>query len=365
MNTLGLYVHVPFCGKKCDYCDFYSVGYNKALVGDYVDAVVRNIRSYADLSQRIDTVYFGGGTPSLLTSEQLKIILDEVKISFRLDDDAEITLEANPNTVTAQKLAELREIGINRISFGVQSMIDDELKFLGRTHSARRATQAVNDAVSAGFENISCDLMIGIPHQNIYSLRSSVDALCELDITHISAYILKTEADTPFDCDEIRNILPDEDETAELYLEMVRCLEERGFMQYEVSNFAKNSFESRHNCRYWRCLDYLGIGPAAHSCYKGKRFAVERNVHDFITAPAQRISITDEFPCGFEERSMLALRLKSGLDVTVTGEHRAEIEKKIPMLVKAGYIDFDGRFIALTPKGFLMSNSIIEHLIFE
>lgn len=364
-NSLGIYIHVPFCGKKCDYCDFYSVSYLKSTAEEYVKAVIRNIRNYSDKARMVDTVYFGGGTPSLLTSVQIEAVLSELRESFTLDENAEITLEANPNTVTEQKLSELRKSGINRLSFGVQSFIDEELKLLGRTHSAERAVQAVTDAHSAGFENISCDLMIALPKQTAESLEFSINKLAKLPVQHISAYILKIEDGTPFCINGIAESCPDEDESAELYLKMVQLLESHGFIQYEVSNFAKPGFESRHNCRYWKCLDYIGIGPSAHSCYGGKRFAVPRDIRSFIESNIQPAYITDEAPCGFEERSMLRLRLKEGLDLNETGSHRASIEKKIPHLIKAGYAEYDGRFVSLTANGFLMSNSVIEYLVFE
>lgn len=365
MSSLGIYIHVPFCGKKCGYCDFYSLSYSKNSAELYVQAVLRNLRHYCDKSRVTDTVYFGGGTPSLLTPEQIATILDEAENSFSLSDNAEITLEANPCTLTADKLDKLRKAGINRLSIGVQSMLDDELGFLGRTHSSGRAVKAVLDAKAAGFNNISCDLMLALPGQTLEKLKCSIEKITALPIQHISAYILKAEKNTPFDCDEVRNILPDDDETAELYLETVSLMEEHGFMQYEVSNFAKSGFESRHNCRYWKCLDYIGIGPSAHSCYQGKRFAVKRDLQSFLESPVQPTVITDENPCGFEEFSMLRLRLREGLNLNDVSSHREQIEKKIPDLLKAGYISFDGNNIALTPEGFLMSNSVIEYLIFE
>ena len=364
MSSLGIYIHVPFCGKKCAYCDFYSVGWTKKQAEDYTEAVLRNIRHYGDCGTKVDTLYFGGGTPSLLTAEQLESIIAETVKCFSLESTAEITLEANPCTLTADKLKDLRRTGINRLSIGVQSMIDDELKTLGRVHSAERAERAVFDAAEAGFENISCDLMTALPDQKRESLEYSIERLTALPIQHISAYILKTESGTAFDCDEIRRRLPDEDSTADLYLEMVKLLEERGFMQYEVSNFAKCGFESRHNSRYWKCLDYLGIGPAAHSCYKGKRFAVERDIVDFIASDVQNVTVTDEDPCGFEEFAMLRLRLKEGLRLSDVSEHRGDIEKKLPPLVKDGYAETDGERIWLTAKGFLISNSVIEYLVF-
>lgn len=364
MNTLGIYIHVPFCARKCSYCDFYSVCYTKAQAELYCEAVLRNIRHYADKSTVVDTVYFGGGTPTLLTHEHIFSFIDEIRKCFTLADNAEITIEANPNTLSPDRLKKLRETGINRLSIGVQSMNNDELKFLGRTHSAERAEKAVLDAVSAGFDNISCDLMIALPEQSGDSLRNSINILTSLPVTHISAYILKIEENTPFNRPEIRNIMPDDDITAELYLNMVELLNKKDFAQYEVSNFAKHGFESRHNCRYWKCLDYLGIGSSAHSCYKGRRFAVKPDLQAFITSDVQPVEITDNSPCGFEEYAMLRLRLAEGLNLSDVENHRGELVKKITPLEKAGYIKFDGENISLTARGFLVSNSVIEYLIF-
>ncbi len=364
MDTLGIYIHVPFCVKKCSYCDFYSVSYEKDVSEKYVDAVIRNLRYYSDKKRITDTVYFGGGTPSLLSEKQIKRILYEINNSFNLSADAEITIETNPNTVDLNKLSELRKTGINRLSIGIQSMIDRELSFLGRIHTSERAETAVSEAYKAGFENISCDVMIALPEQSAESLRYTLERVTDMPIKHISAYILKTEQGTPFDCDEIKERLPDDDTVAEIYLEMVRILESKGFEQYEVSNFAKKGFESRHNCRYWKCSDYIGIGPSAHSCNNGKRFAVGRNLCDFIKSDVQKIDITDENPCGFEEYAMLRLRLKEGLDIDSVPNHRDMITKKIPALIKSGYINYDGKSVSLTPEGFLMSNSVIEYLIF-
>lgn len=364
MNTLGIYIHVPFCGKKCSYCDFYSVCYTKQQAELYVGAVLRNIRHYSDPGRTVDTVYFGGGTPSLLSCEQISDIMSAIAENFVLSDTAEVTLEANPNTLTPEKLRGLRNSGINRLSIGVQSMSDNELRILGRSHTADRAEKAVMDAAEAGFTNISCDLMIAVPEQTSESLANSINRLTALPIQHISAYILKIEDGTPFDCGNIRSKLPDEDETAELYLLMCKLMNERGFRQYEISNFAESGYESRHNCRYWKCMDYLGIGPAAHSCYGGKRFAVGRDIVSFISSPVQNTVITDDSPCGFEEFAMLRLRLAEGLLLRDVEPHSAEIVKKIPALVKAGYVNFDGERVSLTPEGFLVSNSVIERLIF-
>ena len=364
MEDLGIYIHVPFCGRKCPYCDFYSLSWSKKAAEDYVSAVIRNITHYSQPDRTVSTVYFGGGTPSLLTDRQLSDIITAVRQSFTLSSNAEITLEANPNTLNQEKIRAVRTAGINRLSIGVQSMNDSELKLLGRTHTAERASKAVRDAYEAGFDNISCDLMIALPGQTSADLSYSVEKLAELPIQHISAYILKPEDGTPFAESELINSLPDDEQTASLYLDMVSRLNSLGFIQYEISNFARPGFESKHNCRYWKCQDYLGIGPAAHSCFDGKRFAVPRDIASFISSPVQPAEITDEAPCGFEEQAMLRLRLTEGLDLRLFPEHRSAVEKKLPPFEKAGYIRFDGNIISLTPEGFLVSNSIIESLVF-
>lgn len=364
MSDLGIYIHVPFCGKKCGYCDFYSLKYSRDSAEGYIQAVLRNIDHYGDSASAVDTIYFGGGTPSLLFPEQLSLIIERIRERFTVNEDCEITLEANPSGLTPERLRKLRKTGINRLSIGVQSMIDSELGFLGRSHNSARVERTVLDAAEAGFENISCDLMLAVPEQTISSLETSAIRLASLPIKHISAYILKVEAGTPFDCDEIRSVVPDDETSADFYLHAVSILEGLGFRQYEVSNFAVPGYESRHNCRYWQCRDYIGIGPSAHSCFGGKRFASESSLEKFICSDVQPVYITDDSPCGFEEYAMLRLRLREGLDLRNIGERRASLEKKLPPLISSGYVNFDGDIISLTPKGFLMSNSVIEHLIF-
>lgn len=364
MNNLGIYFHVPFCAKKCPYCDFFSTSYSRLNAEAYVSAVTRNISFYGDGSA-VDTVYFGGGTPSLLSPEQVELIMSQLRKNFLLSDNAEITIELNPSTADEKRLLGYKNAGINRLSFGVQSMNDNELRFLGRLHSPERAAKAVLDAHKVGFNNISCDLMIGLPQQSDTDIKKSVDALSKLPITHISSYILKIEEGTPFYTDGVENLVPNDDCVSDLYLKMCEYVENCGFLQYEVSNFAKPDFQSRHNCRYWKCEDYLGIGPAAHSCYKGKRFAAAPDLNCFISSPHQNVEITEENPYSFEERSMLKLRLSEGLSLSECGNKKNDILRKIPMLEKNGYLTFKNNTISLTKKGFLMSNSIIEHLIFE
>lgn len=342
----GLYIHVPFCVRKCPYCDFYSEKYSRAESERFVNAVIRNLARYPET---FGTVYFGGGTPALIYP-QIGGILREIRVS----DGAEITVECNPDAVNEQILAELKAAGVNRLSFGVQSLDKSELAALGRLHGADTAEKAILQAVSVGFRNISVDIMLGVPNQTETSLIQTIDALAELPITHVSAYLLKIERNTPFGKNP--PVIPDDDEQAALYLAAVRRLDEHGFRQYEISNFAKDGFKSAHNLIYWNAGEYVGIGPAAHSYYNGKRFAVPRNLGDFIENDAQNEIITDENPDVYEEKIMLGLRLSEGVLLD------ERIEKRLKLVPKEYFRVLDGR-ISLTPKGFLVSNEIISTIL--
>ncbi|MGN1133770.1 MAG: radical SAM family heme chaperone HemW, partial [Oscillospiraceae bacterium] len=310
---------------------------------------------------------FGGGTPSLLEPEQTENIVLAARKSFGLEN-AEITLEANPCTVSFQKLAEYKNAGINRISFGVQSADDRQLKELGRLHSFELAEQAVYNSRKAGIDNISCDVMLGIPHQSMDSLVQTLNLLSDLPITHISAYMLKIEENTPFDCECIRDAIADDDLLSDMYLKTVELLEQKGFAQYEISNFAKSGFESLHNLKYWQGEDYIGIGPAAYSMYKGRRFYIPKDVGKFVSDEFQTEIGDDNFTDKLEEYIMLSLRLKTGAEFekieALGGKNtRDNIFQKAIALEKAGYCQVSNKAVSLTPKGFLVSNSIIVELM--
>lgn len=291
----GLYLHIPFCAKKCPYCDFYSVPFSKTLAESYTGALIRNIKAFGSKHISIDTVYFGGGTPSLLEPSRVERIIRAARDSFNIVDP-EITLEANPCTVNYQKLHEYHEAGVNRLSLGVQSAIDSELACLGRLHSFAIAKRAVMDSVRAGFENISCDIMLATPNQTLQSLKDSVNALIDLPVQHISAYMLKIEKGTAFDCDRIRNAAADDELSCQMYLQTVEQLENAGFKQYEISNFARSGFESRHNLKYWIGESYIGIGASAHSYVGGKRYSCPDDVELFVSREKQVQLIEDERP---------------------------------------------------------------------
>lgn len=348
MSNPGLYIHVPFCRKKCPYCDFYSVGFREDLAEQYADAVIKNLRYY---NENYDTVYFGGGTPILL-ARHIPRILKECRIS----ENAEITVECNPLEMTSETLNILRQSGVNRLSAGVQSAVNSELKALGRTHNFEQAERAIITAHKNGFDDISVDVMLGIPEQNISSLTYTIDRLCRLPITHVSAYLLKIEPNTVFG--KKPPILPDEDKCAELYLSAVNLLAENGFIQYEISNFSKPRMESRHNLKYWRREEYLGIGAAAHSFYHGKRFAVARNLREYIESLRQIEIVTDDSPDETEEKIMLGLRLCEGIEKALW----ERVKSALPLIPKQ-YYKIENDRLSLTPEGFLVSNEIISTLL--
>lgn len=350
----GLYIHVPFCRRKCPYCDFYSVT-DRSLAESYVQAVIRNIKAR---SESYDTVYFGGGTPSLLTGRQISDILSSANIA----DNAEISAECNPDSADRDKLEEFRRAGINRISVGIQSLDNGDLYFLERLHSAAQAADTIKNARLAGFENISADLMLGTPYQSKDTIISNIERLSKLGVDHVSAYILKIEESTALaKCPQRVNACADSDTMADYYEAAVSALEEHGYFQYEISNFAKKGYECRHNLKYWRCEEYFGVGPSAHSCIDGKRFAVPKDIHAFIDSERQQEIVTDDSPCGEEERLMLALRLSEGYAIPAgsAGDRLIHAAKPLEM---HGLLSIAGGRIILTPQGFLVSNSIICRL---
>ena len=347
----GLYIHVPFCLRKCPYCDFYSVPFEESLSERYAQALIRNIRAYGG---EFDSVYFGGGTP-ILTADSMGEIIGAAQIA----NGAEITVECNPCEMNPKTLGTLLKAGVNRLSVGVQSLDDEVLKALGRRHDAQTAEKAIIEAKEAGFENISADIMLATPRQTADSLKRTLERLGELPLTHISAYMLKIEPNTAFGKNPPE--LPDEDETADMYLQTVRELAEYGYKQYEISNFAKAGFECRHNLKYWRREEYLGIGAAAHSLYEGRRFYVERSVDDFISAQRQRAIAEGESPDEreiYEERVMLGLRLAEG----ISEELYKPLLKGLKFVPEKYYSLKDGR-LTLTAEGFAVSNAIISALL--
>ncbi len=362
-RPIGIYIHVPFCSGKCPYCDFYSVAPSPSLSEDYIRAVERELRRYPALP--VGTVYFGGGTPTLLGADGLIRLLDAVKRQFDVACDAEITFEMNPRTAEGAMLGQLRQAGFNRVSMGVQSAVDSELQALGRRHTAADASAAMKELRQVGFENISLDLMLGIPDQTEESLCRSIDRICALEPEHISAYILKIEPDTPFARLADSLCLADEDGQADLYTLAVNRLASRGYERYEISNFARSGKHSRHNTAYWDCGEYLGFGPAAHSFFGGRRFYYPRDIMRFISEGA---TVVDGEGGGREEYLMLRLRLTQGVTNEGWRERFGEdipkdIHRRAAPLAAAKLLEADEKGIRLQGDGFLLSNAVIGRLL--
>ena len=375
MEKLGIYIHIPFCVKKCAYCDFYSLC-DLSLQTNYVNALISQIASFrAEAKNRIvDTIYIGGGTPSILSGEQILRILKTVRKTFKVSEDAEITLEANPGTLNPEKLVAYHEAGINRLSIGLQSANPAELSMLGRIHTKEEFERSFLLARLEGFQNINVDIMYALPGQTEQTLSETLDYVIGFDPDHISFYGLTIEPETPFGRNkEIEALLPGEDVQVEMYLKSIDKLEGAGFFQYEISNFSKPGFECHHNMRYWKLEEYLGFGPAAHSFFDGMRYSYGKSIRNFITTPCQRNKLLDsqEFSTNEEEALefvMLGFRLRSGIDITEYGERFGEdfeaqygermqpfIEKEYIMKTKNGY--------RLSRRGFLISNYILSEIL--
>lgn len=368
-KKLGIYIHVPFCkGGKCPYCDFYSLIPSDEKKEDFINAVLRDLNKKSAMAKdrTVDTIYFGGGTPSVL-GVNLARLLDGVTSNFNVEENAEITFEANPRTVSFEALRALRNAGFNRISIGMQSAVPAELELLGRRHSREDVKEVVEEARRAGFSNLSLDLMLCVPGQTEKSLIESIDYVSALSPEHISAYLLKVEEGTRFYKIKDTLSLPDEDTQADMYLLACNALEGRGYMQYEISNFAKPGFESRHNNRYWNCDEYLGFGPSAHSFYEGMRFYYPCGLDDYIKGETE---LAESDGGSLEEYVMLRLRLKEGLiESELRRRFNADFsffdKDKLDRFIKGGLIEISDGQINLTKKGFLVSNSVIAELIFD
>lgn len=363
---MGLYLHIPFCRKKCAYCDFYSAFYGDEALDNYTNGLISQIKNWGGRLCRplVDTVYFGGGTPSLL-GERIISVIGAVKEAFCLAEENEITLEVNPSVNAEGLLAAAKRAGVNRLSVGAQSGDNAMLSLLGRTHTAEDTLKTVKTARELGFDNISLDLMMGLPGSDLSTLKADLDFILSANPDHISAYILKTEKNTLFYKMRDTLNLPDEDETAEQYLYMCRYLEEKGFSHYEISNFAKSGFEGKHNLKYWHCEEYLGIGPSAHSFLKGERFYYPRDSRAFLRGEPP---VSDGEGGGEEEYIMLALRLKEGLCFSKYRERFGKdldesIKKAALPLYNAGLLNINNDSISLTDRGMLLSNSIISNLL--
>ena len=365
MNDLGLYVHIPFCKSKCHYCDFCSFSHAETKMEAYCDALVKEIREAAKVygNRPVDTVYFGGGTPTTLPLPLISKLIKAIFDLFNVKTDAEITTECNPGTVDLNFLRALRALGFNRLSIGAQSMNDRELELLGRIHTARETAETVQNARRAGFDNVSLDLMLGISEQTPKSLEESLRALVALAPEHISAYGLKIEEGTPFFAKKDSLILPDEDTERELYMNTVAFLAEHDYARYEISNFSRDGYRSRHNLRYWRRQDYLGLGLAAHSCVGNRRFWNTHSLPDYLAGKTESGGETVSPHDILCEQIMLAMRLDEGLDTRALGKDAEPYINGLLRFLPVGLVKKEGEHIAFTSDGMYVSNAILAEVL--
>ena len=374
-DKLGIYIHIPFCRSKCDYCDFYSLAGREGQMDLYQRALLAHLRETAPLAQGIpvDSIYFGGGTPSYYGAKRLKELLAALYKLFSVEKDAEVTVECNPDSVDLKSLRTLRKAGVNRLSLGMQSARGEELCSVHRIHTPQQTDQAVELARKAKFTNLSLDLIYGLPGQTMESWKATVEHALSLIPQHLSCYGLKVEEGTPL----ARRVaegeaLPDDAQQADLDLWTVGRLERAGLPQYEISNFAKPGCESRHNLRYWLTRPYIGFGPGAHSDFGGRRYSFVRDLDAYIRGVLEGGNIIDSSElipqrerCG--EYLMLRLRTTRGIDGR---EYRstyfmdfAPLEARLREFAAQGWAEeTDGRW-HFTPKGFLVSNQLIGDLL--
>lgn len=377
MKSLGLYIHVPFCKSKCRYCDFCSFpNQKKERVQAYLDALCREIGEYGEKShpyfeltqnRTVDTVYFGGGTPTLLSADAISRILESIRQIFRIAEHAEITAECNPATADFSYFQSLRAMGINRLSIGAQSMQDNELRRLGRLHTADDVKRTVADARKAGFDNISLDLMFGIPEQTAESLADTLATALFLAPEHISVYGLQIEDGTYFAKHLDTLALPEEETERAMYMQTVSTLTARGLPQYEISNFAKVGYESRHNLRYWRREDYLGLGPAAHSCVGAVRFSNTEDLDRYLSGNRQDTRETVSAHDVLCETVMLGMRLVKGVDFSELIQRQGIDAKRyhdaLASYIPPGFVATDGNRLSFTRDGMYVSNAILADVL--
>ncbi len=372
-DALGMYLHIPFCLRKCNYCDFCSYPDRDATVRErYVDRLCEELiaRSDSVSGRAVDTLYFGGGTPTLLSCAQIEQLMDTVRSHYTLLPDTEITVECNPATANTEKLTALRTLGINRLSIGAQSANDAELASLGRLHRFSDTVATVRAARAAGFDNLSLDLMYGIPHQTKNSFAATLQAILALSPEHLSVYSLIVEPNTPFYDTRDTLPLPDEDSLCDMTDHLLATLRAAGYERYEISNFARDTHVSRHNLHYWRLDDYLGFGPAAHSLLGNVRTGHSRDLDAYLAGEdtTEEEEMLDD-AAARDEYLMLRLRLTAGVDKkdffdrfgvafdTLYGKRAA------PFVRKGLLVDVGDR-IFFTDQGFSVSNAVLSELLF-
>ena len=376
MTHAGLYIHIPFCRSRCSYCDFATGIYQGELAERYVHAVVDEIARSRNTGTLVDTVYFGGGTPSLLTAAQLDLILSALHRQFEIGSGSEITVEMNPGTVTRDQLRSFRALGVNRASFGAQTFDDAELAKLGRSHSSADTLKTFHELRAAGFENVSFDLIAGLPGQTLAGWQQNIEQSLALEPEHLSFYLLEVHSGTPL-ADHIRRGLqpvPDEDLAAVMYEWMIERAAAAGYEHYEISNLCKAGFGSRHNTKYWTGAPYYGFGCSAHSFDgRARRWSNQRDVLRYVenveqgTSPiVEEQELTDADLRA--EALFLGMRMMRGVDVREYNELfgvdlRAEHASELARFREAGLVEFEGDLIRLTRNGALMSNEVFAAFV--
>ncbi|MBL7960757.1 radical SAM family heme chaperone HemW [bacterium] len=375
MSEFNLYIHIPFCERVCIYCDFYVTTARKYMDG-FTQAMTKEITLYAQRypDAKLRTVYFGGGTPSYLPAENLTTIMNQLRSSFNIVQNAEITLEANPNNLSYEKLKSLRDIGINRLSIGVQSFKEEDLKFLTRNHNLKQARESITYARAAGFDNISIDLIFGLPEQTLSTWEQNITEALAFSPEHISVYNLTVEERTHLSkmVQQKKVDLQDEQIELEMFLKTIQLLMQAGYEHYEISNYGKSGFHSRHNSSYWQGSSYLGLGPSAHSFHDQRRWWNVRDIKKYIeiletgnTLPVDVMeALNVQQQC--TEYIFLNLRKKEGLDI-------GEIEKiggliffdtfKNPLEKCKEFIIGENGRVRLSDKGFFLYNKICEEFV--
>lgn len=373
-KRLGIYIHIPFCASKCGYCDFYSLAGCDRKMPAYQSALLAHISESADAMKtfEIDTIYIGGGTPSHYGAKRIVEILDELKRQGNVRLDSEITVEVNPDSARYDDLKRLRNAGVNRLSMGVQSANNDILKIIGRRHNFKQVEIAMENARRAGFENVSIDLIYGLPSQTKGEWAETLSKALELHPEHVSCYALKIEEGTPMYRYAGSPVIPDEDEQADMYMYAVETLARFGFEQYEISNFAIPGYESKHNLKYWQLGDYMGFGPGAHSMVDNLRYSYIRDLNGYIAGVSGEENIIDEYePIVPIQRAaeylMLGMRTAHGISREEYHKiYRSDwepIDETFKLFKKKGWAVRDGERWRLTPSGYMVSNPLINAVL--
>lgn len=381
-RKLELYIHIPFCVKKCAYCDFLSGPASRERIEEYIQALKKEIESYGKFAEdyEVSTVFFGGGTPSLLSSEQMEMIMGAIKHIFLLQENAEITMEANPGTVTEERLKAYKKAEINRLSFGLQSAKNEELTILGRIHTFEEFLESYEIARKAGFSNINVDLISAIPKQTLESWEETLTTIIELEPEHISAYSLIVEEGTPFaelygEDGKWEEMLPDEEEERNMYRKTEEMLQRAGYHRYEISNYAKRGYECRHNLGYWDRTEYLGLGLGASSFLNQTRFHNTEDMERYLKNAKEHENIHEEIEHlkvqeQMEEFIFLGLRKMKGIAETEFAEAFGTdiwecYGKNIRRVIQNGLLEQENGYLRLTKKGIDVSNYVFAEILSE